>query len=44
MIATFLRTDNVVRRRRYAMRSIVLWVLGVPITVIILLNVFGLLG
>jgi len=44
MITAFLRTDSVVRRRRVAMRSIVLWVLGVPITVIILLNVFGLLG
>jgi uncharacterized protein involved in outer membrane biogenesis len=31
-------------RRIVEMRSIVLWLLGVPITVIILLNVFGLLG
>jgi hypothetical protein len=31
-------------RRREEMRSIVLWLLGVPVVVIILLNVFGLLG
>jgi hypothetical protein len=31
-------------RRREEMRSIVLWLLGVPVGVIILLNVFGLLG
>jgi hypothetical protein len=26
------------------MRSVVLWLLGVPISIIILLNIFGLLG
>jgi hypothetical protein len=36
--------DRVVLRRRNDMRSIFLWLLGVPVVVIILLNVFGLLG
>lgn len=31
-------------RRKESMRSIVLWLLGVPVVVIILLNVFGMLG
>ncbi len=31
-------------RRKTEMKSILLWLLGVPVTVIILLNVFGVLG
>lgn len=41
--AAFLRTGSPVQRSA-AMKSILLWLVGVPITVIILLNLLGLLG
>ena len=41
--AAFPRRDDIAWRKAI-MRSIVLWLLGVPVVVIILLNVFGMLG